>query len=50
MSYNVQVSIKEIYQVLCPKCKKRLIRLIKDKIDEKLILQALGVEEKGEAR
>lgn len=42
MSVNVQLSIKEIYEQLCPKCKVKLRKLLKDKLTDKLVEQVIS--------
>ena len=39
---NVQLTVKEIYERLCPKCKKAVRELIKEKITEQMIESVLG--------
>jgi len=41
---RVQLSVKEIYEKLCPKCKRKLRNLIKDKIAEHLTDEMLRVK------
>lgn len=41
---SVQLAIPEIYAQLCPKCKKALRKLIKDKISDEMVSQVLGVK------
>ena len=43
---SVQLAIPEIYQELCPKCQKKLRRLIKDKISDEMVNQMLGLPKK----
>ena len=43
---QVQLAIPEIYAQLCPKCKKTLRKLIKEKISDEMVNQMLGVKEK----
>lgn len=38
---KVQVSLKEIYNRVCPKCKKRIRELIKEKITVQMVDQVL---------
>ena len=33
---KVQISLEEIYNMLCPKCKKKLRKFVKDRIAEHL--------------
>jgi len=40
---NVQLSVKEIYEKLCPKCREKIKALIKDKITEQMVDQVVGV-------
>ena len=41
MSITVDVDIKEIYKLLCPKCKKKVKALVMQKVSEKLAEQVL---------
>jgi len=41
---NVQLSIKEIYVKLCPKCKRRVRELIKDKLSDQVVDKMVGSE------
>jgi hypothetical protein len=41
MSIQVNLSIKEVYKLLCPKCKKELEKLVKDKMASELAKQVL---------
>jgi len=34
---SIQLNVKEIYERLCPKCKKKLKQLIKEKITDQLV-------------
>lgn len=34
---NVQLSIKEIYAKLCPKCRKEVKELIKNKLSDQVV-------------
>ena len=43
---SVQLAIPEIYKELCPKCKKKLRRLIKEKITDQMVSQVLGLPKK----
>jgi len=47
MSVKVQLSLKEIYSRLCPKCKKKIRGLIKEKITDDMVNQVLGKENEG---
>ena len=44
MSLQVTLSLKEIYDMLCEKCKKKLKKKVMDKVAEQLAEQVLGVE------
>ena len=48
MSDTVQVSIKEIYSLQCPECRKKLEKLVLGKLQEKAVKVALQDEEKGD--
>ena len=43
---RVQLAIPEIYAQLCPSCKKKLRKLIKDKISDEMVNQMLGLSKK----
>ena len=43
---SVQLAIPEIYKELCPSCKKKLRRLIKEKISDEMVSQVLGLPKK----
>lgn len=45
-SQRINLSIKEIYSKLCPKCQAKLRELLKDKIADQAVKDALG-EGKG---
>jgi len=40
---QVQLRLKEIYEALCPKCKKKIRKLIKEKITDDMVNRVLGV-------
>ena len=42
---KINLSVKEIYERLCPKCKKRLRELIKEKITDNMVNQILTGEQ-----
>jgi len=46
VSVKVQLSLKEIYEKVCPKCKKKIRGLIKEKITDDMVDQVLGKEVK----
>lgn len=39
---NVQLSVKEIYDTVCPECKKKIRALIKDKISDEMVSKVIG--------
>lgn len=39
---NIQLSIPEIYKLCCPKCKKQLKRLIREKISDEMVSKVVG--------
>ena len=43
---SVQLAVPEIYSQLCPKCKKKLRKLIKEKITDQMVSQVLGLPKK----
>ena len=38
---HISLSVKEIYERLCPKCKKALKELIRDKLTDQMVEQML---------
>jgi len=38
---RVNVSLKEVYERLCPKCKEKVRQLIKEKITDELVSKTL---------
>jgi transcriptional regulator of met regulon len=45
MSITVNVDLKEIYALLCEKCRRRVRELVQRKISEKLADQVIGLED-----
>jgi uncharacterized protein with PIN domain len=45
MTFQIRINIKKLYKELCPECKKKLIRHIKEEIDQEMIRKTL---EEGE--
>lgn len=45
MSIQVTLSMPEIYDKLCPKCKEAMEKLVKEKMDNSLVKQIL--QERG---
>lgn len=41
---QVQLSVKEIYEQLCPKCKAKLKELIRQKVTDQLVESVIGTE------
>ncbi|MEM3988553.1 MAG: hypothetical protein QXZ22_08180 [Sulfolobales archaeon] len=41
MSVQVRVDLKEIYKMLCDECKKKLVKYVKEKMDEEFIRKQL---------
>jgi len=41
---KVQVSLKEIYKLVCPKCRRKIRNLIREKITDQMVNQVLEVE------
>lgn len=37
MSVQIRIDLKEIYRMLCDDCKRKLVRYIKEKMDEEII-------------
>jgi hypothetical protein len=48
VSITINLELKEIYRLLCDRCKKRVKELVQKKISEKLADQVIGLEEGGE--
>lgn len=48
MQMKINLSLPEIYAKLCPECKKGLQELVKEKMAEKAIVQALEGKEEEE--
>jgi len=46
MSIEVKLTLKEVYALLCPKCKKKLKKRVAEKIAEQLAEKALVGSEK----
>lgn len=48
---QVNLSLNELYQKLCPGCKEKMIAMIKDKMTDDAIRNTLeGKEDKGESK
>ncbi|MEM4436583.1 MAG: hypothetical protein QXO22_06495 [Thermosphaera sp.] len=41
MSVQIQVDLKELYKILCAECKKKLVKYVKEKLDEEVIRRQL---------
>lgn len=41
---KIQLSVAEIYQVVCPKCRKKIRALIKERITDQMVQQVVGGE------
>ena len=39
---TINLSIREIYDAACPKCKKKIKELIRDKISDQMVSQVIG--------
>jgi bacterioferritin-associated ferredoxin len=39
---QVQLSVKEIYDKMCPKCQEKLRQLIKEKVSDEMVSQVIG--------
>jgi len=39
---SVQLSVKEIYDRICARCKKKVRELIKEKITDQMVSQVIG--------
>jgi len=42
MSEKVQVSIKEIYRLMCPECREKMRDLVKEKMADQMLDRTLG--------
>jgi len=42
MGISIQVSVKEIYEKLCPECKAKLRELIKQKVTDEFVEKVIG--------
>ena len=40
-NHQINLNLKEIYQQLCPECQQKLLNLIKDKLADQAIKDAL---------
>ena len=43
---QVKLTVKEIYALLCSDCQKRLEELVKSKLSDQVVKQALGAKGK----
>ena len=41
MNVTLTVDVKELYKVLCPECRKKMVKLVKVKLDEEVLLKLL---------
>lgn len=39
---KVQLSVKEIYDELCAKCKRKIRKLIKEKVTDEMVNRVIG--------
>ena len=42
---QVQLSVKEIYDVMCPECQKKIRELIKEKVTDQMVKSVIGDKE-----
>ena len=42
---QVQLNVREIYALCCPKCRKKIRQLIRDKISEDMVSKVIGLPE-----
>ena len=42
---QVQLNVREIYEKCCPKCRKKIRQLIRDKISEDMVSKVIGLPE-----
>lgn len=40
---GVSLKVPEIYGLLCPKCKRKLFKLVKERITDKVVREAVGI-------
>lgn len=40
---QLKLDLKKLYEKLCENCKKELVKVLKESIDDNLILKAIGV-------
>jgi len=52
VSLRVEINIKELYQRLCERCKKKMLQYIKERLDEAMLERMIlgSMEEKQEDR
>jgi len=41
VSVQIRIDLKEIYRMLCEECKRKLVKYIKEKMDEEAIRRQL---------
>lgn len=41
---NIQLSVKDIYAKICPKCKRIIKDMVRDKVTEQMVDNILGAE------
>jgi hypothetical protein len=46
---KINLSLNEIYKVLCPKCQKKLKDLVKDKLSDQMVEEALAGKAENES-
>jgi len=40
---TLNLDLKKLYKELCDNCKKKLLKILKESIDDKVILRAIGI-------
>lgn len=46
MDQRIDLSIKEIYKLMCPECRQKLKELVKQKMTDRMVESALEEKEK----
>jgi len=39
---SVQLSVKEIYEKCCPRCKEKIKQLVREKVSDEMVKQVIG--------
>jgi len=46
----ITLTLREVYERLCPKCKNHIRSLVRDKIADQLVDQAIGIQVERRSR